>query len=104
MNHWNDPATYRRLSEPFPSQAEAEKELDSFYEGVRALREKHRIRDVSLVCQVSAVTDSGEIELAGIRHLGDQHREVGMLAWALGKAEEAFAAFVATARKGMKPR
>ena len=104
MNHWNDPATYRRLSEPFPSQAEAEKELDSFYEGVRALREKHRIRDVSLVWQVSAVTDSGEIELAGMGHLGDQHREVGMLAWALGKAEEAFAAFVATARKGMKRR
>lgn len=102
MKAIHDPATYRRLSEPFQSQAEAEKELAAFYEGVRALREKHRVRDLSLVWNFSCVTEAGEIEMAGAAHLGDQNREVGMLAWALGRAEEALAAFVSASRKGRR--
>ena len=104
MNHWNDPATYRRLSEPYESLEEAEAALTAFLADVRAAREKHGVRDVSLVWNFSVVVPDGEKDMAGCAHLGDQHREVGMLAWALGKAEEAFAAFVATARKGMKRR
>lgn len=100
MKQTHDPATYRRLSEPFKSRDEALVALEAFHAEVRALREKHHIRDVSMVWGFSCMTPEGEIEMAGQAHIGDVNREVGMLAWALGRAEEAFGALLASARKG----
>lgn len=96
----HDPATYRRLAEPFKSKDEALVALEAFHAEVRALREKHHIRDVSLVWGFSCMTPEGEIEMAGQAHIGDVNREVGMLAWALGRAEEAWGAMMSAARKG----
>lgn len=102
MKSWNDPETYRRMSEPYESVAEAEASLAAFFEDVRAAREKHCVRDVSIVWNFAIVTPEGEQDMAGHAHLGDTTHQVAMLAWALGRAEEAFAATSAAARRGRR--
>ncbi len=55
-----DPATYRRMSEPLASQEEANKAVEAFFEDLRALREKHHIRDVVCTVQFAYVHEGVE--------------------------------------------
>jgi hypothetical protein len=96
----SNPALYRKMSEPFQSREAAEAALGAFYEELRALREKHRVRDVSATWSFSYLLPDGvESESVGRCHIGDQMREVQMASWALGEAEASFVSEVARLRR-----
>lgn len=65
-----DPDLYRRMSEPYESQVEAECALKAFLGAVRVLREKHRIAEVVMLAGVHA---GGEV-VAMTQTLGDAAR------------------------------
>jgi hypothetical protein len=79
-----DLSLYRRMSEPFESRALAEKALDSFYEDIKAVREKHKIREVVIVAQTSYAGDDGESDILVNSSLGNHVNAEAMLAYALG--------------------
>jgi len=100
MSVENNPKLYRRMSEPFGSPSDGRKAIEAFFEELQALREKHHIRDVSVVWTVACVDGNDETEMVGRAHLGSTAKELPMLAWALGRAEEAMAADLSRIRKG----
>lgn len=89
----NDPANYRRMSEPFRSGEEANEALSAFFDEVQAARERHRIADVVVLCEVphaAPVIEDGEyrgvkeVRGAAEMFLGDSARVLPMLAMGLG--------------------
>lgn len=81
----NDPANYRRVSEPFASQEEAQKAIDTFLDDeVAELRNKHRIKDVHICIEVHAITESGEVGMGMAAHLGDPSKALQMVASEFG--------------------
>ena len=85
----NDPATYRRLSEPFASVDEAEKAWMAFAAELRELRAKHRIADLLAVAGISFIAADGEESwLPIVLHNGDEMKAETLAAYAFG-AEQA---------------
>ena len=84
-----DPALYRRMSEPHASAAEGNAAVDAFAEGVRALREKHRLRDVVVIAQVVYLDQDGQETIGhATQNIGDPLQTVGMLAVAYGREKQ----------------
>jgi len=71
----NDPANYRRNSEPFPKVEQANEALAAFFEDVKIAREKHRI------------SDEEELRGSASSFLGDHARVLPMLAREFGAAQ-----------------
>jgi hypothetical protein len=95
-----DPARYRRMSEPYPSIEKATDALTAFHAELDALRERHGVRDVHAVWSFSYMDGTEEIESVGHAHIGAVAKALPMLAWALGREEEALAADLSRIRKG----
>lgn len=98
----HDPAEYRRRSEPFASLEETTNVIAAFHDDLRALCMKHRIRDVHAVWAASHKSGEGEVEVIGDAHVGEPLKEVAMLSWALGRAEERVAADLTAIRRGAR--
>lgn len=102
----NDPANYRRCSEPFPTVEAANEALLAFFEEVRAARDRHRIADVLVLCEVSHVLDGEEVRGSAFAQHGDSARALPMLAREFGAAqqrhEEQIALIVARGRKAAR--
>jgi len=79
----NDPANYRRLSEPM-SQAKAEEALGAFFEEFYELRNKHGIVDAYVIAKIIVEGDRGEGEVLSAMHCGNQLSRESMCAWAFG--------------------
>lgn len=102
----NDPAAYRRLSEPFLTLDAANESLAAFFEAVRLARERHRISDVAVLCEVSHVIEGEEVRGGAQSFMGDSARVLPMLAREFGAAqqrhEDQIALTVAHARKATR--
>lgn len=83
----NDPDNYREMSKPFASPNEANGALTLFFDEVRELRKKHRIRDVHMLVSVRTTDADGvEGDAMSASHLGDPAVGELMLAWGFGRA------------------
>lgn len=84
----HDPATYRKLNEPFPTLKEANDSLEKFWQGVYALRVECRIPDLYMIVGFNAVGSQGdEGYMMGILHAGDELKRESMVAYAFGKEQ-----------------
>ena len=104
MNQTANPELYRKLSEPFQSNQEADVEMQAFMEGVKALREKHLLPDVVILIQANVKTEDGEEAIfQAVAGFGDPMRRVTMLAQALGReqAENDLGKLLKAARRGV---
>ena len=93
MNEWkSDPVKYHRLSAPFESLDQAQAAGDAFFRELGELREKHKIGNVAVIIRTDVV-DVGP-GLANSFY-GDWQYEELMLAWAMGKAHNDRAHYLA---------
>lgn len=104
-----DPATYRKLSEPFESADAAQKAIEAFAEELAQLRKKHHLPNVTVVLKVNVITSDGEEgEIQTYAHLGDWIEAEPMLAWAFGqqqaRRQESIAALLKSGVKIMRNR
>lgn len=95
-----DPATYRRMSEPLASAAEAEAATIAFFEELRALREKHHVRDVVAIVQVPYLADGEESMSLVTLTIGSRAEALPMLATAYGCERASYIAAVDKAARG----
>jgi hypothetical protein len=87
MNLFPNPELYRKLSEPYGSLEEANKEMADFLEAVAELRKKHKIPSLQLIMMGSAKNDKGtESDFIAPAFYGDSMRMEMMLAYAMGQA------------------
>jgi len=80
-----DPALYRRMGEPHVSHEEANKASTAFFADLKALREKHRIRDIVCSLQVAFVGPDGETVGQSTLTIGSSIEAVGMAAITYGE-------------------
>jgi len=72
MSH-NDPALYRKLSEPFASSAEAIKAIELMERELRTIREEYKIPNFAVAFSLSYFNESGtEVEVSGSITCGDE--------------------------------
>lgn len=99
----NNPKHYREMSHPFPSTDDANAALSAFFSDVEAARNKHRISDVVVICEVSHDLDGEEVRGAASASYGDSARFVTMLAREYGaesaRHEDRLAKVMSSARK-----
>lgn len=102
----NDPANYRRCSEPFDDIEQANEAISKFFAEVKVAREKHRISDVVVIVEVGHRLDGDEVRGSASSMLGDFNRVLPMVAREYGAAqqrhEERLALLIARARKAAK--
>lgn len=82
----NDPARYRRLSEPHADADIANEAMTKFLATVEAAREQYRIPNVQITAQVDYLGEGGE-EIAAhaiVMHLGDGNMALLMAAQTYG--------------------
>lgn len=82
----NDPEAYRLTSASFATADEAKSAVEEFLADVAEARARHRISDVVVLAEVSAVTASGERQFASSACYGYQRNKIHMLADAFSKA------------------
>lgn len=75
-----DPALYRRMCEPLASMDAAEDAINAFFDDLRALREKHHIRDLVCTTQIAYIDGGDEIVAASHQTIGSKAEAVGMAA------------------------
>lgn len=81
-----DPENYRKMSIPYASADEANKELEAFMEGVETLRNSCRVADVHVIVRVNMINADGEEGAAmASAHFGDSTNAEMMCAWSFGK-------------------
>ncbi len=101
-NKYNDPALYRRMSEPFPDSETANDAVQAFFAGVEKLREQHRISDVLVLAEIGVMTDGTETRGAAQLFRGSRANIMPMLARAYGaerqRHEDDLALLMAAAR------
>lgn len=95
-----DPATYRRMSEPLPSKAEAASAIEAFFADLRLIREKHHMRDVVAVVQVPYVEGDLEGMDIGTLTIGSKAEALPLLALAYGAERAGYLAMVDRAARG----
>jgi hypothetical protein len=81
----NDPANYRKVSEPHETPKAANEALTAFYEEVGELRKKHRIAQVLVVCETNVMYESGEGAALTHMQYGDALKGVPLAAYAYGQ-------------------
>lgn len=85
----HDPENYRAMCVPHESQAAAEAALAAFLTELGELRKKHRIRDLTTVLEVSALSANGrEGHYLVSHHHGDILRMVEISARAFARAQK----------------
>jgi hypothetical protein len=86
---FNDPATYRKMAEPYPSMDEAQAAVEAFFNGVAELRKQHKITTMCMVIKGSALKQDGdgEAEFFLTCGLGNSLEFEGMLAYGLGREQ-----------------
>ena len=96
----NDPANYRKMSEPFEDIGKANQALQSFYEAVEQARKEFRMMDVHVIVKMNVLR--GEVEGHAITssHFGNTLESAPMCAWALGNEQAEFEALL---RESSKP-
>ena len=96
----NDPANYRKMSEPFENIEKANQALKDFYEAVEVARKEFHIMDVHVVVKMNVLR--GEVEGHAITsaHYGNTLEGALMCAWALGNEQADFEALL---RESSKP-
>ena len=98
-----NPKRYRELCTPFVSNDAANEALKAFYADVEIAREKHKIPDVVVLCEVSHMIEEDEVRGSSSFQLGDSAKRVPMLAREYGAARQAYedglARLMAQARK-----
>lgn len=86
-----DPANYRKMSEPIPSQEEANKLLAGFMEAVEKARNEFHMQDVHVIVQMNIMNPQGNEQGAlSSAHFGHSLHAAPMCAWSLGHAEADF--------------
>lgn len=65
-----NPALYRKLSEPFENKEAFDQALSEFTSELRALREKHKLPDVVYIISANVKNDAGEQTLVASGHCG----------------------------------
>ena len=84
------PGLYRRMCEPFENYEEANAAWSAFYEGVRELREKHRIKDLYFVAEIAIVhDDESERQAMMSAHVGDSTRRLLLAAYGYHESQAA---------------
>ena len=92
-----NPALYRKLQEPLPV-AEAQANLERFWEGVYALRESCHLADVHLIVRTSVVYEEGhEADPMMDGHIGNSMLGESMTAWSFGRQSAQRQASIAAA-------
>jgi hypothetical protein len=84
MNVIKDPKLYRKMSEPFESDEEANAAAKGFFEELRSIREKYGIPDVLAVIKISIEQGESESIAFSIQQIGDIREGEGMAAYAYG--------------------
>ena len=87
MERTSNPGLYRRLCEPHDSVEAANADMRAFVEAISELREKHRIPEVVLICEVVAIRDGGEVIVQTGMEWGDMAHHEMMVARALGQIQ-----------------
>ena len=87
MDATSNPGLYRRLCEPHESVEAANADMRAFVEAVSELREKHRIPDVVLICEVVAMRNGGEVLAQSGMEWGDMTHHEMMVARTLGQLQ-----------------
>jgi len=84
MAYKSDLKTYRELSKPFDSQAEAQTAINAFWEDLSKIRKQHGIADI--VCTVAGAYMDGDEEAAygTFCEFGDVNLHEGLAAHTLG--------------------
>lgn len=99
----DDPKHYREISVPFASSEDANVALHAFFSEVEAARNKHRIADVVVLCEVSHELDGHEVRGSASSSYGDSSRVVEIVARAYGsesaRHEDRMALLMANARR-----
>lgn len=91
MEAKQDPANYRILSEPIPSQEEANRMLASFMDAVEKARKEFHIQDVHVIVKMNILNPQGTEQGAlSSAHFGHSLEAAPMCAWSLGHAEAEF--------------
>lgn len=86
---FNDPATYRALSEPFADTNAANEAIHRFLRGVSELRKECRVPDVLISLSANVQYGDGkEGEVALSCHFGDSRNAEMLAAFALGQFRE----------------
>ncbi len=75
------------MAKPFASRDEADAALSAFFEGIRKLRRKHRVREVSVETMVTFVEGEKHPAIISSIFNGDATLHVPMLINALGRAQ-----------------
>ncbi len=102
----NDPKHYRDISGPFETIEAGNAALAAFFRDVETARDRHRIPDVTVLCEIAHVLDGEEIRGSASVSFGDNSRVVTMLAREFGaeqqRNEERLALIIARARKAAR--
>ena len=83
----HSPETYATLSEPFESLDAINAALMAFQKELYELRKKHRIRDLTVICEGSFLQDGEASEARVCSHYGSSLRKLPALAYAYGEAK-----------------
>jgi hypothetical protein len=102
----NDPKHYREISVPFETMAAGNTALAAFFRDVEAARDKHRIPDVTVICEIAHTLDGEEVRGSASASFGDGARVITMLAREYGaeqaRHEERVSLIMAHARKAVR--
>ncbi len=88
MDQIRDPALYRRLSEPYTSEEEANEAMDGFLKEMRTIREKWRIPEVHVAMGCNVTTDGEESVIMATSSHGDPNRAAIFFGAAFRQARE----------------
>ncbi len=83
----HSPSTYAQLSEPFESLDAMNEAWMAFQGEVRELRKKHRVRDLTIICEGSFMMDGEPAEARICSHHGSSLRKLPSLAFCYGEAK-----------------
>jgi hypothetical protein len=78
---------YAEMSVPFGSIDELNDAWMAFQTELRELRKKHRVRDVTIICEGSFMLDGEPAEARVCSHTGSTLRKLPSLAFAYGEAK-----------------
>lgn len=84
---FNDPALYRRMSQPKASIDAAQAAWDAFCAEVRVLREKHAIPDVLVASFIPCIEGDNETEVFANLNLGSSARSLELAARLYGSEQ-----------------
>ena len=83
---FNNPGNYAELSKPFASSEESDKALDGFWQEFYELRNKYRLRDVSVLIGFDIAYEDGQIgQVLSCLHAGCTLQILPMVAHAYGR-------------------